>query len=436
MRRDGKLVFVDLFAGCGGLSLGLEDAGFHPILFSELNRSAAETYLANRPGLTNRWVKDVHDLTKHEIRSKWWPRWKADGIEEGEVDLVCGGPPCQGYSGIGHRRSYKVEKCDVPSNHLYKKMIDVIKIVKPKMFLFENVKGITFGRWTETGKKGEIWKDVQASFRKIKGYYVPAGIQLNSSNYGVPQRRPRVMIAGIREDLLHLFVKDPEGLADGLLPLPQEGCIAPDIRDVLGDLVDPHYLDRNATVTYPKEPKGDVQTYYRTRPGHRGIANNNVSVTEHEYSQHNQKIREKFAHMLANQGEIPAEMQTKKFAQRVLPPRWNGQGPTITVTSLPDDFVHYEQPRIPTVREWARLQTFPDWYQFTGPRTTGGSRRAGIPTEGIWDREVPKYTQIGNAVPVKLAYEIGKHLAKILQAETTRRVERKTTAKQTKLALV
>ena len=85
------------------------------------------------------------------------------------------------------------------------------------------------------------------------------------------------------------------------------------------------------------------------------------------------------------------------------------------MTSLPDDYVHPTQPRILTVREWARLQGFPDWYRFHGKRTTGGVRRAGNPREGIFEREVPKYTQIGNAVPVNLAYEIGKHFKSILK---------------------
>jgi DNA (cytosine-5)-methyltransferase 1 len=81
---------------------------------------------------------------------------------------------------------------------------------------------------------------------------------------------------------------------------------------------------------------------------------------------------------------------------------------------MPDDYVHYSQPRILTVREWARLQLFPDWYRFTGKRTTGGLRRAGNPREGIFDREVPKYTQIGNAVPVELAERVGLHLKQVL----------------------
>ena len=117
--------------------------------------------------------------------------------------------------------------------------------------------------------------------------------------------------------------------------------------------------------------------------------------------------------MIENKGEIPEEFKTKKFAQRWLPPKWSNKGPSITITSLPDDFVHYKQARTPTVRECARAQTFPDWYQFAGKRTTGGIRRA-VTLGRIYLREVPKYTQIGNAVPVKLAEEIGLNFKKIL----------------------
>jgi DNA (cytosine-5)-methyltransferase 1 len=137
-------------------------------------------------------------------------------------------------------------------------------------------------------------------------------------------------------------------------------------------------------------------------------------LTEQEYSNHRPEVIEKFQYMIDNGGEIPLRMQTKKFAQRVLPARWAANGPSITATSLPDDFVHFSQPRTPTVREWARLQTFPDWYEFAGRRTTGGRRRAGDPGTGDWSRDVPKYTQIGNAVPVALGEAIGTHLLGLL----------------------
>ena len=83
--------------------------------------------------------------------------------------------------------------------------------------------------------------------------------------------------------------------------------------------------------------------------------------------------------MIKNKGVIKDKFKTKKFAQRLIPKKWSESGPNITATSLPDDYVHFSQPRSFTVREWARFQTFPDWYQFTGPRTTGGLRRAGNP---------------------------------------------------------
>jgi len=132
------------------------------------------------------------------------------------------------------------------------------------------------------------------------------------------------------------------------------------------------------------------------------------------YSNHAKRIVEKYAYMIANNGQIPPQFQTKKFATRVFPKTWGLKGPNITATSLSEDFVHFSQPRSPTVREMARIQTFPDWYLFEGPRTTGGRRRAGDPSIGVWDREVPKYTQIGNAVPPLLGKAIGTHLSKLL----------------------
>ncbi|WP_299374353.1 DNA cytosine methyltransferase, partial [uncultured Kiloniella sp.] len=100
---------------------------------------------------------------------------------------------------------------------------------------------------------------------------------------------------------------------------------------------------------------------------------------------------------------------------------WGNKEPNMTATSLPDDYVHYSQPRILTVREWARLQLFPDWYRFAGKRTTGGIRRAGNPLEGNFNREVPKYTQIGNAVPVGLAQKVGEHFRGILDTAVGKR---------------
>ena len=159
------------------------------------------------------------------------------------------------------------------------------------------------------------------------------------------------------------------------------------------------------TTSYPSAPKNKWQEQIRTLPDGKKILAKGETLSEHQYSKHSDTVVERFSYMIGNNGEIPEHLKTKKFAQRLLPKTWGNKGPTITACSLPDDFVHYSQARSLTVRV-VRLQTFPDWYQFAGKRTTGGLRRAGNPRESIFEREVPKYTQIGNAVPVKLALEV------------------------------
>jgi DNA (cytosine-5)-methyltransferase 1 len=406
--KNSNLTCVDLFAGCGGLSLGLEQAGFRPLAFSELNRDAADSYAANRAGLNIARFGDVRELGQ-EVIDGLSAEWRTQGIRR--VDLVCGGPPCQGYSGIGHRRSYKVERAEIPSNHLFREMIRVIRGFKPRAFLFENVKGLKTGRWTADGDPGEIWRDVRSAFGELEDEgYIVADALVQAKDYGVPQNRPRVLIVGVHRDV---GVSPQEGrVAAGFLPEPSGKY--PHLDELLGDLIDKNYLKTGETKRYLVDPSPGIQEELRTFNGRRLMKGD--ELTEQYYSRHSEKIREKFTAMHSLKGEIPEEFRTKKFAQRLLRARWAPEGPNITATSLPDDFVHYKQPRTLTVREWARLQTFPDWYQFRGPRTTGGTRRAGVPTDGIWDRDVPRYTQIGNAVPVRLARAIGEHLRDLLSS--------------------
>jgi DNA (cytosine-5)-methyltransferase 1 len=334
----------------------------------------------------------------------------------GDVDVVVGGPPCQGYSGIGHRRSFDVTKAEIPSNHLYREMARFVEAVSPKAFVFENVRGLENAKWTSSGEGGEIWRDVQTAFRRIRvrrgrklvEYSIGGGL-LHARDYGVPQNRPRLILIGIRTDLLPETM--PEGLYGGFLPGPTRR--APDLIDLLGDLVDPGWTPGGETTRYLTAARNQHQRDMRT--GLDGLLlGKGAALSDQEYSKHKPEIVAKFKYMLENNGEIPVAMQTKKFAQRVLPAQWSERGPSITATSLPDDYVHFSQPRVPSVREWARLQTFPDWYQFAGKRTTGGRRRAGDPDAGIWTRDLPKYTQIGNAVPALLGQAIGEHLRRLL----------------------
>ena len=124
-----------------------------------------------------------------------------------------------------------------------------------------------------------------------------------------------------------------------------------------------------------------------------------ANLEDHEYSRHSERTQRKFAYMIRTGGLIHHTHKTKHFRQRVLPKHWE-------ITSLPNDFVHYEQARSLTVRAYARIQTFPDWYRFVGPRTTGGLRRAGNPLQNMFSRNLPKYTQIANAVPRHAAISV------------------------------
>lgn len=412
---------VDLFAGCGGLSLGLEKAGFHPVFVNELNKDAMESYLRNRELIEPRLRLPefhCHDI-KSIVSAKGSIKRLSDSLrsefglatEHGELDLVVGGPPCQGFSGIGHRRSYSVDKGQLPSNHLFEDMVWVVNKLKPKIFLFENVKGLLSAKWTPAGQMGEIFDDVHQAFGSLKDYKIQYSL-VRAKDYGAPQNRPRVLLVGVRNDIdISPWEKEFSGVAGGFLPPPTGN--APDLIDLLSDLVDPNFANSGSTLEYPWRVLSDSQRVLRTTLDG-NVLKKGARLTEHDYTSHSDKVVEKFTYMLANNGAIPPHLQTKKFAQRLLPARWGEAGPSITATSLPDDYVHFSQPRILTVREWARLQGFPDWYQFAGSRTTGGLRRAGNPREGNFDRELPKYTQIGNAVPVYLSEKVGLHFAKVL----------------------
>lgn len=460
MRPSNTFNFVDLFAGCGGLSLGLEQVGFAPIAFSEISEDAADTYLYNRPknwGLADNWFRDTKELAKNADRIL-----KSAGLKVGEVDLVCGGPPCQGYSSYGRRRSYKVNRQDIPSNYLYRDMADTIAAMQPKVFLFENVKGLLVARWLDhvngAGKPREVFDDVLQAFVDL-GNYTIAWKVLRCADFGVPQNRPRVIILGFRKDVAETLYQEgflrsrspdhdalslaqtrnpgdfPDEEVHGENFFPEGNITPPSPREALGDLVDYNWrsllrkFDDNkdrgklCTARRPRDSSSAFQIEMATPPPRkidpdplrtkmlRGCAGDPIS--NHDYSAHREATIERFKAILEH-GRPTEEFVNKKFSQRSLPREWPAGGPHVTITSMPDDLIHYSQPRSLTVRECARLQTFPDWYVFRGKRTTGGTRRAGNPKENNFEREVPQFTQVGNAVPPRLAFALGKHLHEAL----------------------
>jgi DNA (cytosine-5)-methyltransferase 1 len=324
-----RLKVMDLFAGCGGLSLGLEQAGFDPVFVNELNDDARKTYIQNRveahphleePGFHSSDVKEM------VLDKKYLPalekRLVADfGIAHGELDLLVGGPPCQGFSGIGHRRSYSVEKEQLPSNHLFQDMASIVHNLRPRAFLFENVRGLLYAQWNADGGKGEIFDEVLGTFQRIPGYSVAYSV-VYAKDYGVPQNRPRVLMVGFRDDVGGDLAREgnPEdAVARGYLPRGQGG--APDLIDLLGDLVDPNYENGGSTTKYPASAQTAVQKQLRTPFGGGSPLRKGAPLTEHEYSKHNDHVLAKFRAMHAGNGRLPEKFRTKKFAQRMLPAR-------------------------------------------------------------------------------------------------------------------
>ena len=426
-RKSPSLSSVDLFAGCGGLTRGLESAGFETLAFNEINKNAAESFKLNFPNAMS-YVGNIADVLSNEVvKSDLIP--KIGG--EGELDLLCGGPPCQEYSRSQVRRSEKVESKDVPTTYLFQDMIRLNKILRPKIYLFENVEGLLTTKWTKKGEKGEVFRRVHQEFQQMDEYVMQPTL-VHSYNFGVPQNRPRVMIMGVRKDIYaksdfdiiefdpleekYLSGKSTYSSAlrnnGGLFPI-SNGKKFPDLVDALSDLDFEGW--REERPRHRKKPKTDFQRQMRS-----GLGDNwrKHALHDHEFSDHSELVIERFQYMIDHQcsmKECPEHLQTKKNNQKSTPRRWKGKTPTFTCQSIPDDVSHYSKPRTYSVREWARLQTFPDHHLFCGPRTTGGHRRAGKPSEGKFLRECPKYTQIGNAVPPFLAESIGFRIKDILK---------------------
>jgi DNA (cytosine-5)-methyltransferase 1 len=364
---------------------------------------------------------------------------KKAGLKSGEhPTLVSGGPPCQGFSGIGHRRTNSdVEKVEIASNHLYRDMVKVIENLEPDFFLFENVRGLLSARWYRDKPK-KVWDTVRMHFLKnLGGSYAIAFEVVHGYQFGVPQNRPRVLMVGINRrhwNKLELNSAKASDLQDSLKhghargfecgflprPYPWEGFV-PHPVELLDDLMDSEWDTRtceNGKLICPEYPAPATTDWQRAMRCDAESTGKGLLLEDHQFSKHSPEVKNRFrAAQLSKDLQAPKNLRTKKFAQRALPERWTSP-PHITVASLPDDFIHYRSPRSLTVREWARLQGFPDWYRFEGPRTTGGHRRAGDVRSGDSVRETPKYTQIGNAVPVPLASAIGWHIRNLLRIPT------------------
>lgn len=406
----GKKTYIDLFAGCGGLSLGLYNSGKWKGLFAiEKNIDAFSTLKFNLIDKNNHfdwpsWLPmGNHDI--NEIIDNYGTELKS---LRGKIDMVAGGPPCQGFSTAG-RRNENDER-----NKLIESYIKFIRLVQPKVIFFENVKGFT-QKFDKNKVKGRIYSEyVKNALRKgskslnALGYEVE-GQLIDFSEFGIPQKRTRFILVGVRKDIAKIhspkdFFIEIKNNAKKFLVNKGIG-LSNSLEDAISDLLRNNEIpspDSNLFMTgLYNEPKSNYQKLLR--------ANNKKAIPDsHRFAKHSESTIKKFEFILNNapkdktlSTDIKKSFNLKK--RTIIP--LSGDEPAPTITTLPDDYIHYSEPRIFTVREYARIQSFNDWFEFKGKYTTGGKVRT---------KEVPRYSQIGNAIPPLFGEQAGITINKII----------------------
>lgn len=392
---SGKKVYIDLFAGCGGLSLGLHNAGWKGLFAIEKSEDAFKTLKHNLIQKKNHfdwpsWLESSpHDI--NEVLERHHRNLKA---LRGKIDMVAGGPPCQGFSMAGRR----IENDS--RNSLIKSYVRFIDLVRPKIIFFENVKGFTQG-FKNNNKKGQAYSEYVLNELKELNYTVE-GKLINFADYGIPQKRTRFILVGISNDFIeknkHLtkqtfFEKIKQNKSDFLINKGLE--LNPTLENAISDLLQANGTVDSETPNFKSGVYGNATSKYQKYL--REYSKCNENIDSHRFAKHTELIKNRFQIALNEKltsAEFRERFKLKKSSTKILDP----SKPTPTITTLPDDYIHYCEPRIMTVREYARIQSFPDSYHFKGKYTTGGKRRT---------KEVPRYSQIGNAIPPLFGEQAG-----------------------------
>lgn len=402
-KKNNKGVYIDLFSGCGGLSLGLGNAGWKGLFALEKDSMAFETF--------------KHNLIDGKYNHFKWPKWlpqKATTIQtvlknykkelealSGKVDLIAGGPPCQGFSLAGQRNP------NDPRNKLSNQYMKMVEIVNPKYLVLENVRGFNSVFKDAKGIKGKVPYSMIVKAKLEKLGYTVFSDYVNTQEFGVPQQRTRFIMIGIRNDVVKSEI-EPFQILENLKPvfLKNKGLSKKpvSVKSAIGDLEVSKskliYHSGSEESGFKKinyKPPKKLNAYQKImRRGLNGSQPNGLRLPRHRVStiEKFKLIQEICRPGLALNEEEKEIVGTKKQSTSVL----NSTKPSNTLTTLPDDLLHYSEPRILTVRESARIQSFPDDFEFKGKYTTGGERRT---------KECPRYTQVGNAVPPMLGEVLG-----------------------------
>lgn len=352
------LTVIDLFAGVGGLSLGFEMEGFNILLANEYDPSIAKAYVLNRDN-PNMIVADITTLPIKETFGKY----------KNKVTVVVGGPPCQGYSQKGQRKTINDDR-----NFLFRYFVEVVQEVQPQYFVMENVPNLL------TAENGYFKNEIINLFQTM-GYSVNADI-LCASDYGVPQNRNRAFIIGKRAG--HNPVR-----------MPEKEKTTPSIWDAISDLNYLHSGEGSNEQNYLNEPMTQYQKNMRMGSqilsGHVATNHSEVALT-----------RMKMIPPKGGKEFLPPEQLTKSIYSGTWE-RMDADDVSVTITTRFDTpasgkFMHPYLDRAITVREAARLQSFPDTFHFYGTKTS-------------------QMKQVGNAVPPLLAKAVAKAILKDIETE-------------------
>lgn len=361
---------VELFAGSGGLGTGFINAGFNIISANDIWEPAGKTYVANHPNVKY-IVKDIAQLTGDELL-------EGTGYSKNDVDVIIGGPPCQGFSTLGKRF------IDDPRNKLFKEYVRIVNEIKPKFFVMENVSGIL------SMEDGKVLKNILKSFNDI-GYKLKFKL-LNAAEYGVPQQRERTIFIGTRTNIDIKYPEKTHSLTNN-----KSLKKALTLWDAIGDLPQ---SDEEEITNYTCEPTNEYQ---------KKIRNGATKILNHKPTTHNTKAKNMMKYIPMGKSvwdvkdSIPKEyIPTSGYGNTYA--RLNANEPGMTITRnfsciSSSRCIHPYLNRGLTAREAARVQSYPDDYKFLGSKTD-------------------IHIQIGNSVPPLLGEVIGKTIKEMLDEDT------------------
>ena len=435
---------VDLFCGAGGCSEGLIQAGFHILFSSDISEMVEVTYTHRHEQLgliqgKNTWFErsDIRDLTGDTIRDRIMGLEMFQGKDMPEIDLMIGGPSCQGFSRAGRR-----DKSD-PRNMLFGEYVRVISEIKPKYIVLENVEGFVdmqfMGYKGLTGIEypdGSVTPDILTSELNEIGYDTLQPRILNASDYGVPQRRHRIIFIGYRRGLPAPSYPEPTRTPDNYVSLQEaigDLIMDPELRekvnpvytdyqkssragrtpDINGNPIsveEPNNTEMSKMTAVVKErfelfKEGETGTYLKKRVMEAGIDLSGyphlIQLCATAFEMTEAEVVALFQEKRATPEQVDVLLTKKNIRQK-----WSSNQPSATVVTIADDYISPWEARTFSVREMARCQSFDDSFEFLGKRTTGGLKRR---------VEVPQYTQVGNAVPPLLARAVALEIKKVLE---------------------